>query len=251
VSAGAQKNFVAFADEVAAKWESSDESFNEAYFKELVAKAILYNSIRSSIAKQPWYQSGYLANIVTYTIAKMSDVIAKADKGQFDFEAVWHRQDISETTRIFALEIAERILQVLTSDERPVANVTEWAKREQCWQTVRAMPVSLPAALIDELVSGDHVRSTKRSARIQQRMDDGIQIQEAALAISREEWLAIRRFAEVRRMLSATDAGILDVVTRLSPGIPSERQSARLMELRRRATADGFYYEDGQNSHLG
>lgn len=155
VSAGAQKNFVAFADEVASKWESSAESFNDDYFKELVAKAILYNSIRSSVAKQPWYRSGYLANIVTYTVAKISDVIAKADKGQFDFESVWQRQDISEATRIFALEIAQRVLQVLTSDQRPVTNVTEWAKREQCWQTVRAMSVTLPPALTEELVSSD------------------------------------------------------------------------------------------------
>lgn len=251
VSAGAQKNFVAFADEVASKWESSAESFNDDYFKELVAKAILYNSIRSSVAKQPWYRSGYLANIVTYTVAKISDVIAKADKGQFDFESVWQRQDISEATRIFALEIAQRVLQVLTSDQRPVTNVTEWAKREQCWQTVRAMSVTLPPALTEELVSSDHVRSTKRSARVQQRVDDGIQLQAEVLAIGRDEWMAVRRFAEARRILSPTDAGILDLVTRLSPGIPSERQSARLIELRRRVTADGFYYEGGQSSPRG
>src|ERR1022692_435744 len=41
VSAGAQKNFFAFANEIADKWESSSESFNESYFKDLVGQAIL------------------------------------------------------------------------------------------------------------------------------------------------------------------------------------------------------------------
>jgi hypothetical protein len=245
VSAGAQKNFVAFANEVANKWESSSESDNESYFKDLVAQAILYNSIRAAVSKQPWYQSGYLANIVTYTIAKISDVVAKSGQGKFDFDTVWQRQDISEATRRFALEVAERILQVLTSDNRPVANVTEWAKREECWKTVQAMPVALPRDVIDELVSSDQVRSRKKTAILEQRVDDGIQIQVAALAVPRDEWLAIQRFAQQRRLLSPTEAGILELVTRPNPGIPSERQAARLMELRQRVSANGYDHEKG------
>jgi hypothetical protein len=248
VSAGAQKNFIAFANEVAKRWEDSSESFNESYFKDLVAQAILYNSIRAAVSKQYWYQSGYLANIVTYTIAKISDVVAKAGRGRFDFDSVWQRQDISEPVRHFALEIAERVLKILVSDDRPVANVTEWAKREQCWETVQAMLVALPQDFIGELVSGDQVRSTKKAARVQQRVDEGIQAQAAILAVPRDEWLAIQRFAEERRLLSPTDAGILALVTRLTPSLPSERQAARLMELRQRVSASGYDHEKGQRT---
>ena len=245
VSAGAQKNFVAFANKVAKEWDSSSESFNESYFKELVAQAILYNSVRAAVSKQSWYQSGYLANIVTYTIAKISDVTAKIGGGNFDFDAVWQRQDISEATRNFALEVAEQVLKVLVSDERPKANVTEWAKDEQCWKTVQAMSVTLPLDFVDELVSSDQVRSTKKTARMQQQVDDGIQVQAAAFAVSRDEWLAIQRFAEQRRLLTPAEAGILALVTRPNPGIPSERQAARLMELRRRVSASGYDHEKG------
>ena len=245
VSAGAQKNFVAFANTVAKVWESSSESINESYFKDLVAQAILYNSIRKAVAKQPWYQSGYLANIVTYTIARISDAVARADRGKFDFDAVWQRQDISEATRNFALEIAERVLEVLTSEDRPKANVTEWAKDEQCWKTVQVMSVALPQDFIGELVYGDHVRSTKKAARMQQRVDDSIQVQAAVLAVPRDEWLAIKRFAEQRRLLTPTEAGILALVTKPTPSIPSERQAARLMELRQRVSANGYDHEKG------
>jgi hypothetical protein len=244
VSAGAQKNFVAFADEVAKRWETSSESFNESYFKDLVSQAILYSSVRSAVSKQPWYQSGYLANIVTYTIAKISDVIGKSGRGKFNFDAVWQRQEISDATKSFSLDVGERVLRVLTSDKRPVANVTEWAKREQCWNMVRAIPLDLPSALLDELVSGDEVRSIKSTARIQQRIDDGIQVQAAVLAVPRDEWLAIQRFAHQHGLLSPMEAGILDVVTRPN-GIPSERQAARLMDLRQRVSASGYDHEKG------
>ena len=245
VSAGAQKNFVAFAEEASQLWESSNESINETYFKHLVAKAILYQSLRTEIARQPWYQSGYLANIVTYTISKLADVIADSGKGEFDFDAVWQSQALSDSTLELCLEIAYDVLEVLVSDSRPVANVTEWAKREQCWKTVQSMDVDLPTDVVDELVSVSEVRSNKRAAKTQQRVDDGIQIQAAALAVTRDEWLAIQRFAEQRRLLSPTDAGILAVVTRSNPGIPSEKQAARLMELRQRVSSNGYDYKRG------
>ena len=52
VSAGAQKNFVAFATEAMELWESSKDSINETYFKHLAAKAILYQTLRAEIAKR-------------------------------------------------------------------------------------------------------------------------------------------------------------------------------------------------------
>lgn len=245
VSAGAQKNFVAFASEASATWEASSESINETYFKHLVAKAILYQSVRAEVAQQPWYQSGYLANIVTYSIAKMADAIAMAGLGEFDFDMVWQRQALSPATLPFLLQVARQSLDVLISDRRPVANVTEWAKREQCWTTLQALPVTLPPELGAELVDASEVRASKRGARVQQRVDDGIQVQAAVLAVTRDEWLAIQKFAEQRRLLSPTEAGILSVVTRNPPGLPSERQAVRLMDLRQRVAANGYDYERG------
>lgn len=243
VSAGAQKNFVAFANEVAVKWETSDSEFNETYFKHLVAKGILFNSIRAEVAQQDWYASGYLANVVTYTIAKMADAIN--DLGAtvgFDFEAIWAAQRVSDATMKYALSIAERVMAVLTSDARPVTNVTEWAKRAECWAAVQAMHMSVPTDFRAELVDGAAVRTARRAARVLQRVDDGIQGQTAVLAIPAVEWAAIQEFAVDHRLLTPTDAGILALVTGARPGVPSERQAARLLEIQRRVIDNGYHY---------
>jgi hypothetical protein len=242
VSAGAQKNFVVFAEEAGKLWESSPESINDLYFKDLVVQAILYNSIRSSVAKQAWYEKGYLANIVTYTISKIADTVAKGGHGTFNFDAIWQYQALSDATTSFALSIAEQVLHVLTAETRPKANVTEWAKDEQCWKVVQALPVTLPQEIIDELVSCDQVRSVKKEAKALRLVDDGIQAQAAALAIPRYEWEAIQRFAKDRGLLGPTDAGILAVVTGSSGNIPSEKQALRLIQLRQRVADNGYDY---------
>jgi hypothetical protein len=195
-------------------------------------------------AKAEWYGSGYLANIVTYTVAKIASLVQDAGKGELDFDAIWQRQGISEATKDFALTIAHAVMLILTTDERPVMNVTEWAKRDACWTTVRALTVDLPADLVSELVSTTEAHSLKKDARLQQKVDDGIQAQSTVLAIEPRAWLDIEEFARSKRILTETDAGILALVTGAKPGIPSERQAARLIDLRKRAIENGYDYHN-------
>ena len=77
VSAGAQKNFKAFAALVAEKFAKQPEAYNEVYYSRLVAQAILFNSVRSAISKADWYESGYLANLTAYAISKLSLEISR------------------------------------------------------------------------------------------------------------------------------------------------------------------------------
>ncbi|WP_028656623.1 AIPR family protein [Nocardioides sp. J54] len=241
VSSGAQKNFVAFANEVADRWESAEADFNDDYFRHLVAKGILFNSVRSAVSSADWYQTGYLANIVTYTIAKIAETVASMSPSrEFNFDAVWQRQEISDATRAFALGIAHNVLRVLTSESRPVVNVTEWAKRAECWNLIKAMPVEIPPAFQDDLVSTTEATSRKRSARQQRRVDEGIEGQAAVLAIPAEEWAAMQQYAQARRLITPAEAGILNVVMR--GNLPTELQSKRLLSLRQRLVDNGYEY---------
>ena len=71
VSAGAPEEFQGFASLVAEKFAKQPEAFNESYYRRLVAKAILFNAVRSAISKAEWYEAGYLANLTAYAVAKL------------------------------------------------------------------------------------------------------------------------------------------------------------------------------------
>jgi hypothetical protein len=203
----------------------------------------LFNSIRSAVAKADWYQTGYLANIVTYTVAKISDLVGSMDpKRELNFDAIWQRQDVSDSSLELAMTVAPRVLRVLTSDSRPVSNVTEWAKRAECWNTVKAMPIDVPAQFEDDLVSRSEATERKRSARQLRKVDDGIECQAEVLAVPAHEWVAMAEFAASRRLLSPAEAQILALVTGARPGIPSELQSKRLLALKDRVIDNGYAY---------
>jgi len=241
VSAGAQRNFMAFADLVAKKWEASDLAFNELYWKQLVAKGILFETVRTAIAKAPWYEKGYLANYTTYSVAKLAlEVGRQARGGVFDLEAIWARQGVDQVVIDECLRIGEKVQTVLLSDKRPVMNVTEWAKKEQCWELVRQLPHELSPELLGSVGSRERAVERRRDAAQVQKIDKGIDAQARVVAKQPSEWLALEEFARPRRLLSPTVSGILDVVIGRKSGFPSEAQSTKLLQLLSQAVDLGF-----------
>jgi hypothetical protein len=241
VSAGAQKNFAAFAAEASSKWEASDAQFNEVYFRDLVAKAILFNEIRGHVAHSDWYQSGYLANIVTYTLAKLAFEVQKQGNGnRFDFARIWSAQSLPPDVLSTSMEIAVLAFGALTDPRRRIANVTEWAKNEECWRAIQAIPYVLSADFVSSLTTADTRAEVMKGAVAVQRIDSGIEAQSRVVAMGADKWLSVQQFSQDHRLLTPTDAGILDVATGKRRGIPTERQSTRLLEILNRANQNGF-----------
>ena len=93
VSLGAQKNFAAFARRIGQEWRRARDNFNESWYRELIAKAIVFKATERLVSNAPWYQGGYRANIVAYAIAKTAYDI-KERRCSVDFPKIWRRQTL-------------------------------------------------------------------------------------------------------------------------------------------------------------
>ena len=81
VSKGAQTNFLKYAEIIDENWNKNDSVYNEQYYKESVALMILFKHTEWLISHQPWFEQGYRANIVTYSIALLHKIIQHQFKG--------------------------------------------------------------------------------------------------------------------------------------------------------------------------
>lgn len=97
VSAGAQKNFVRFAEWANDEWEKHDTAFNEMFFRRIVCLNILFKETDSRVRNANWYEMGYKAQVVTYTLSYLFYAIQKyyPDK-VLNFKNIWNRQNISD-----------------------------------------------------------------------------------------------------------------------------------------------------------
>ena len=97
VSKGAQTNFVKYAESIDSAWTDNSAQFNEKYFTDSVALLIIFKRLEKIIPEQPWYQSGYRANIVTYSMAVLHLLIERQFPGrELDLQIIWNRQSVPE-----------------------------------------------------------------------------------------------------------------------------------------------------------
>ena len=128
VSRGAQKNFADFASSIGREWDRNSDGFNEMYYREAIAKAIVFRSVENLVTQQPWYQGGYRANVVAYAIAKLSHDVAQ-NGGSINFDRIWRAQEISPGLRETLRVAAKAVHDVIVDSPDSMRNVTEWAKQ--------------------------------------------------------------------------------------------------------------------------
>jgi hypothetical protein len=237
---GAQKNFINFAVEVEAEWDKSDIRFNREYFTSLVAKKIVFSEAERIVAAQPWYQGGYRAQIVAYTIAKLSHLIATQEPAsEIDLGAIWARQSVGEGIKAALVTISEKVHEVLINPDSGHANVTEWSKREMCWKRVAALEMTVDLRLKKELSDKSAVREVKREARKSQVEDVKIDKVLEVVNLGVTFWGGLRAWGAARRIWSEEESTLLSLACR-KHFVPLDRQALKLMALRERAADEGF-----------
>ena len=239
VSLGAQKNFAAFAQRIGQEWKKAPNNFNEGWYGEAIAKAIVFKATERLVSDQPWYQGGYRANIVAYAIAKAANDI-KERRCSVDFQKIWRRQAIDPSMEEALGVVAEAVHDVLISPPPRISNVTEWAKKEACWVRVQELDVAWPSAFLDDLISTEERRVLGQHAKRDQRELNGMQAQIAVVQAGPGFWDDALAWGKERSLLSPTDTGVLRAAANRVGRTPTDKQSLRAIEALRRLQSEGF-----------
>lgn len=242
VSLGAQKNFAHFAGEIGNKWVKSETSFNEGFFKETIAKAIVFKKTEKIVSGESWYQGGYRANIVAYAIAKMAYDVAEMNCA-VDFQSIWNKQSISQVMEQALAVAAEKMQSVLLNPPSGMSHVGEWSKKSGCWDKAKAVKIKWPKEFLNELISGEEKKSRERVAKKDQKVLNGIEAQTAVFQAGPEFWQRALEWGKLKKMLSERDKGILTTASRIPEKVPSDKQSEATLEILKRLQQEGFNEE--------
>ena len=239
VSLGAQKNFAIFARRIGREWRKSPNGFNEDWYREAISKAIVFKATERLVSGQLWYQGGYRANIVAYTIAKTANDVKRMDRS-VDFRNIWHRQGLDFSMEESLTIVAEAVYEILISPPRGISNVTEWAKKEFCWERVQELVVAWPQAFLDGLISSEERHDFDEQAKRDQRQLNGLQAGVAVVNAGRDFWADVLEWGSERRLLSPADLVVLRVAASLPKKIPTDKQSLRAIEALRKVQSEGY-----------
>jgi hypothetical protein len=230
VSRGAQKNFAAFMADIT---ESLPEGWtpDDGFYRDTIALLILFKGCQSAVRKAALQSYG--ANVVTFMMAKLKDRFGDL----INLDAVWEAQQLSPRFAELLLDWAPLVHEAIIEGAGS-RNVTEFSKKEECWERIKALALPDPEPPPPEVSKGGHVAEQATPFRD----DGGAAMIDRCMSLDGGDWAKV--FAWAASSPAVTDFERKVVHTLLGYAIadwahyPSEKQArhgARVLEAAERA----------------
>jgi hypothetical protein len=203
--------------------------------------AILFRQSDKIVRKQSWYRS-YNANIVAYAIAK---ILYTAKKDYPDrtiaFKNIWQKQTLSAAWIHQIEDASYAMYQHLINENRDIENVTEWAKRERCWEAAKKLPYKLQPAFVSELQSQYEAAQEKKNARGDQRLANQLNVLVEVVEYGVEGWTELLNWLKTHPVASPSEKNMIRLAQRMDGGlVTSERQCAKLLKILEKCRTEGY-----------
>lgn len=242
VNRGAQKNFAEFAKDIADAWAENDLQFNEHYYKTLIAQKIIWDATEKIIPQMEWYEAGgYRAQHVVLTIGLIAEATRQYKK-KVDCERIWNAQSLDDSFRTVIRQAADAVHPVLMNPAQGYRNISEWAKQPRCWETVKALHVDWNPAWLNQLISPKEEWTRNRSSAKEQRETNGIEYTASVINAGAKFWKDVAQWLISENEGDEKERGCVNVAASIPAKIPTDKQSAVIVNLMRRLDKVGCPY---------
>lgn len=246
VSKGKQKTLKEFAEGIKLSWDKSDIQYNELYFRQVVALAIIYKKTDEIVKQSAWYRESrsYKANVVAYTISIIFNHISRKCRGyELDFKRIWNEQDIYEELEEQIKVLQGEVYRNLITGSRSTENVTEWCKAESCWKAAQDNLLwTINDDFISTLVAKEDVEEEKKEQKELRKVSNEINALQEIYERGDQYWSLVLDWGIRRKLLSEKEISILRLsVNMFKTGrIISDKQAQVVINTRKRLINNGM-----------
>ncbi|MDE1476006.1 AIPR family protein [Xenorhabdus bovienii] len=239
VSLGAQKNFAEFAKTIGRRWGSDGVSFDDLWFKRMIAKVLIFRATEKLVSNADWYEGGYRANIVTYAIAKLvSD--AGAYEMLIDLDSVWRYQKVSDELKTALLMAGHEAQNVITNPPNGIRNFSEWAKKQTCWQSLSERKLPYTKTFTQMLISPELAEEKVRETQANKALQNSVEAELKVFQLGASFWSDARNWARERGLLSPKEISIIEACAAIPHKMPSSKQCSIAISALKKLQSEGF-----------
>lgn len=241
VSKGAQESFLHFANHITEELEKNSLAITEGYFKDAISRIILFKHVEKLVSAASWYNGGFRANIVAYTISYLSYIISVQNR-YLDFNLIWENQcvpnDLNQVLEIIAEEVSDHVVNPPPGSGNP----SQWAKKSTCWQTLKqkAIDVQIP---VEYILTKETEKTIKKEEKALKRVDKSIEAQMRIVSMDmseRQQLLAYFSKPDNRGSITYKEFSILEKFATGKLAVPSDKQALVLNDILALALSEGI-----------
>jgi hypothetical protein len=242
VSKGAQESFKKFAEEITEILEKDGLTITESYFKDAISRVILFRNVEKIVTQASWYDGGFRAQTVAYTISCFSALIKKSSL-YLNFNRIWEMQDIPEELKNLLQLIAEKVYSKIIHPPAGYANVTQWTKNPGCWSSVKEISVNFSFLDSNLFIDNEENQFIIKESKQTKQIDNDINKQVFIVKVNSQDWNKLFDYYRNYKSTTQLNSLQLDILEKMASGhisLPSEKQSKILYQIYLKAKKEGL-----------
>jgi len=210
VSWGGEINAAHFHTNMEKQWERDNSIYNELFYKELIAKKILFKYIENTISEQDWYQEkrAYRPQLVAYTFSKLVYEASKIKKS-INYKQIWDDQEVPSQFYSDVVSIAKLVFDTIYDDARSTTNIETYCKKQECWTIVMKKEYEISSDLDSKLVSATEQAVEKILAKKDQKFSSGISNEIEIFQKGEDYWMSLIERGAAQKVLNYKDIQML------------------------------------------
>ena len=251
VKQGAQKNFVIMGDILSKEYDKNPSNFEESFFKDIIAKAILFKQTDSEINKAEWYKEdrGLKAETTTYTLALLRHFFKK-EKKDINLETIFKNQSISENFLNEILKLANFVRNKMRDESfrNGIANTSEFTKRKTAWEAYKNLDYQFDFSKLNrnDWLNANQQKEMQEERKEEKKVSAQISDYQQVMNISEAEWKALAEFnTEKGYALTDKQVNLPNLMAEFvskQRRVPTEKQFQASLDIRIEAKNNGFEY---------
>tara|TARA_B110000438_G_scaffold301967_1_gene358275 strand:+ start:1448 stop:3580 length:2133 start_codon:yes stop_codon:yes gene_type:complete len=251
VKGGAQANLKILGIILVGEFEKDDNKFREPFYKDLIAKAILFRTTEKEISISEWYKAekGLRAETVTYTIALLRHLLLKQNE-DLNLNRIFQNQKLSDSLIAQILYLAQVVREKIndSSFRDGWINTSEFCRSERAWQKFKELDIEISFLEDIDKLNEDQQREVFDIDSQTGVASEAVDVFDLVMnKTSSEEWTMIAKFyllegfnSEHKNVSIPNKCAGIDVKNIRT--IPSEKQMIAALEIKEDALAQGFAY---------
>lgn len=197
VKKGAQANLKALGPELKKEYEENPVSFEGGFYRELIAKAIIFKATDKAVLKSDWYkaESGFKAEAVTFAIALLRHKLLE-NGAEINLEKIFKRQELSDALESTLVDVARVVRDAITSPSfrGGVSNPSEFCKSENGWKRVQTLAIDLSKLVGDDVVGKAEIVEAQTQAEELNKTSKSVSDFELVMSFGSDYWKALASF---------------------------------------------------------
>ena len=219
--------------------------FNEVYYRNTISLAIIFKETEKLVANQEWYKKikAYRANIVTYSISILFHIIRQQYKDKaINLKQIWNKQKLYNELEEQLIITTKEVYDFITRDDRITQNVTEWCKKDICWERAKSENWTITKNFIDSLTNLEEEKQEVEEGKKDRKMQNELNAEIEVINLGADYWENVLQWGLERKLISPIEQSFLEVAINFEKTLrpPSSKQAKKILDIREKLYSEGL-----------